>query len=449
MNCTECRDTVAADLEGLLAAELARQRREHLAACETCRAEDAAVRRLHERLAAGARDAQVSFVAPVMREVLRIQAEKERQSLMIKSMIRWVLGLGAAGAAAAIVAISLMAPSKASAKAEEILIRGAEAAANLHSVHLKGLMRTPPADNFMAINPASDFAAIEFWWQWGSEVPQAGATGKWRVEKPGRVALMDGQTTLLYLRPLNYAMKVARPTLGAFDTGWLVRIASLSQALTNELENAKAKGWQLQVSAETGADGRPKSIVTVLAKSGLPDNDYLKNKFFDLADTRRVYRFDDGTAHLEDVAVSLTTDAGDVKVIELSQIDYDEDIDPSVFHLDLPANVQWDKEPQILPDNQKYVAMTAEQATQAFFKALQNSDWTEAAKFCPFPFNQQIRDAVGGLQIVSLGQPFTSKVNEAQFVPYSIKLKSGDVQTNNLALKRDPKTGRWFVDGGF
>src|SRR5208283_3884574 len=155
-----------------------------------------------------------------------------------------------------------------------------------------------------------------------------GNFGKWRVEKPGRVAVMDAQATTLYLRPpVNTALKVPQPTLGAFDTGWLVRIARLSQTLTNELMNAKAKGWQISLGAETGADGRSKSIVTVMAKSGLPDNDYLKNKFFDQSDTRRVYRFDDGTARLEEVAIYLSTEAGEAEVIDLNQIDYDEAMD--------------------------------------------------------------------------------------------------------------------------
>jgi hypothetical protein len=34
------------------------------------------------------------------------------------------------------------------------------------------------------------------------------------------------------------------------------------------------------------------------------------------------------------------------------------------------------------------------------------------------------------------------------FVPYQIKLKSGEVLKHNIALKKDKKTGRWFVDGG-
>lgn len=449
MNCAECRDTMAAALEGLLEPELARQRQKHLAACEACRTEDAADRRLHERLLAGARSAPVSLVASVMREVQRDQAEKERKAIMIKSAIRWVLGIGTS-AAAAILAVMFLMPSRAAATAERVLLRGAEAAANLSSVHLRGQVRTEPKDNFMAINPADDFTPIEFWWVWG---PQASGTpnyGKWRAEKAGRVAVMDGQSTVLYIRPpANFAMKAAQPSLGAFDTGWLARIARLSETLTNELNNAKAKGWQITLAAKTGSDGLPKSIVTVMAKSGLPDNDYLKNKFFDQSDTRRVYQFDDGTARLEDMAVWLATDAGEVEVFDLTQIDYDQEIDPSVFHLDVPADAQWQQEPQILTDNQKYAALTAEQATRAFFAALRGSDWTEAAKFCPMPLNQQIRAAVAGLEIVSVGQAFTSQGNGASFVPYGIKFKSGEVQTNNLALKRDSKTGRWFVDGGF
>ena len=43
---------------------------------------------------------------------------------------------------------------------------------------------------------------------------------------------------------------------------------------------------------------------------------------------------------------------------------------------------------------------------------------------------------------------FTSKDYPGRFVPYEIKLESGDVIKHNLALKKDGKTGRWWDDGG-
>ena len=62
--------------------------------------------------------------------------------------------------------------------------------------------------------------------------------------------------------------------------------------MTEELRGAQFKGWQLQVADETAAAGEKKIVVTVEAKSGLPDNDIVKNTFFDKSDMHRVYRFE-------------------------------------------------------------------------------------------------------------------------------------------------------------
>ena len=94
-------------------------------------------------------------------------------------------------------------------------------------------------------------------------------------------------------------------TTSAFDTDWLHRIANLSNTISNELRHAQAQGWKLGLTEETGADGRLKSIVTVHAKCGLPDDDYTQNKFLHDADTRRVYRFDAQSERLEAVQIYL------------------------------------------------------------------------------------------------------------------------------------------------
>jgi hypothetical protein len=270
---------------------------------------------------------------------------------------------------------------------------------------------------------------------------------KWRAEKPGRVVVMDGQQTVMYIKPAKEAVKVSAPAPSAFDTDWLHRIANLSDTISSELRHVQAQGWKLDLTEETVADGRVKSIVTVNAKSGLRDDDYVKNKFFHDADTRRVYRFDAQSERLEAVQIYLVRPAGDVQIFELSQIDYDQAIDPSVWQLDLPADVSWYKEPEKLPDNAKYTAMSAEQAARAFFESCAKQDWNEAGKFVS-PVSQDLKDYLGGLEIVNLGQPFTSQSYGGRFIPYEIKLKDGTVKKHNLAVRNDNPAHRWQVDGG-
>ena len=195
-------------------------------------------------------------------------------------------------------------------------------------------------------------------------------------------------------------------------------------ALTNELNNALAKGWKLSVTEETGSDGKLKSVVTIIATSGLPDNDYGKNAFMENADTRRVYHFDAASGLLEAVQVYVIRPSGEVQIFDLSQIDYNQPIPSETWALDLPADVSWAQLPDSLPklpDNEKYSAMTAEQAARAFFEACGREDWDEAGKFMS-PVNERLKQYLGGLQIVSLGDAFTSKSYGGKFVPYKIKL---------------------------
>jgi hypothetical protein len=72
--------------------------------------------------------------------------------------------------------------------------------------------------------------------------------------------------------------------------------------------------------------------------------------------------------------------------------------------------------------------------------------WTEVSAFWPLPMNDS--RPLGGLKILSLGEPFASAAYSGQCVPYEIQLKDGLVRKNNLALKQDGKGGRWYVDGG-
>ena len=161
-----------------------------------------------------------------------------------------------------------------------------------------------------------------------------------------------------------------------------------------------------------------------------------------------MYRFDAETGRLEDLKVYLSEKDGDVLILEVTQIDYDPQIDPSVFNLELPEDVVWYSPPQRLPDNEKYEQMTPQQAAQAFFEACGKEDWVEAEKFWSDSMDEGVRKYLGGLEILKIGEPFQSKSYFGWFVPYEIKLASGDIKKHNLALRKDNPAKRYVVDGG-
>jgi hypothetical protein len=367
---------------------------------------------------------------------------QERTTIMSKLLSRWGLGLSAGAVAAIILLIALAANPHAQATAAEMMSKGAQAVAKLSSIHLRGQLRTSPQDNFSYINTNCDFYPIELWVQFEPQL-------QWRAEKPQRVAVMDGQSTLMFIKPANLAVKVPQASRSAFDTDWLHKIANLSNTLTNELNTARAKGWKLDATEQRAADGHSQTVVTIEAKSGMPDSDYLKNTFLDDADTRRVYSFNTTNELLEGVQIYLSRATGETLMFELQQIDYNQPIDPSVFQLALPDNVRWfQNELQSLPDNEKYAAMTPEQAARAYFEAFARSDWTEAEKFRRDTVDDATKQLAGGLEVLNIGTNFTSQDYPGRFVPYEIKLSNGKVFQHNIALKRDGKTGRWWVDGG-
>jgi hypothetical protein len=440
MNCVECRDQLVACLEGLLEGESARLCRAHLETCPACRGEHDALAQLQSRLVAnGKAAAEVSLVFDVMRAVQNQQNKPEKIPIMKRlSQYRWPVGLGlAAGAAALVLLFGFLTP-QAQATAADVLARGAKALANLTTIHFKAQVRTYPADNFATINPNVDFQLVEVWEQYAPDL-------KWRVEKPGRVALMDGQQALLFIKSAKMAAKFPGSTRSAYDTDWLHRIANLSSTISNELRMAQAKGWELRLGTETGHDARLKSVVTVTAKSGLAENDYLHNKFFEVSDTRRVYRFDDQTEHLEAVQIYLTRASGDVLILDLNQIEYDQPIAPTVWHIDLPGDVVWDKPLEKLPDNEKYASMSAEQAARAFFEGCGREDWNEVAKY-QGAVTERLKEYLGGLELVSLGQSFTSKAYPGVFIPYEIKLRPQEI---NMRVSNNNPSKRYVITGVF
>jgi len=291
------------------------------------------------------------------------------------------------------------------------------AAANISgNIHIRGQLRTPPGDNFSAITPEADFVPVEIWKQSKPKL-------KWRVEKPERVVVMDGQSTLMYLKSVNLANKINQSSTSAFDTDWLQTIANLGLSITNEIRKARVTGRDVKQTAEVGTDGQAESVVTIESQSKLPDSDYLKNKTFYTSDLSQVYRFDAGMKRLKSAQIYLLSGGDEKLIFETTQIDYGKAIDPSVFHYDLPADVAWYQEPKKLPDNQKYSSMTAEQAARAFFEACGREDWNEAEKFMS-PLTPDTKKYLGGLELVSLGKSFKDHGYGGLFVPYEIKLRA-------------------------
>ncbi|MCX5634264.1 MAG: hypothetical protein NTW55_00255 [Planctomycetota bacterium] len=351
-----------------------------------------------------------------------------------------------AAAAVIIIAVVLLAnfwtKTSPTAAAAEVFSQAVKAMENLKSVYIKLQMRTLPSDNFELIGVNYDLVPIEMWKKFDGTF-----YGKWRAEKPGRVVVMDGNSTLLLIRP-NEAAK------GGPNTGfvmWLKDLLDIEKILDRQLELAKEQGSDLLLTHEQTQDGHNQLVVTVEAKAmGNFANDYAKNSSIWESDNQRIYRFDEQTKLLEGLDVYVRTDKGDVLVLQITEIKYNLDLDPALFVLELPADVIWLQEPQQSAGDEKYAQLSPKEVAAAFFDACAKENWNEALKFYPIStISQRTKDYLGGLEVISIGKPFKSGLYPGWFVPYEIKFKWGEIKKMNLTVRKDNKAKRYMVDGGW
>ncbi|MGD0516425.1 MAG: hypothetical protein ABSA26_02735 [Thermoguttaceae bacterium] len=318
-----------------------------------------------------------------------------------------------------------------------------KAPSKMSSVHIQGKIRTPPADNFSAINTDLDFVPIESWKEFG-EKP------KHRVEKPKRVLVMDGNTTVMLINS-KIAVKLPFPTPGAFDSRWMLNFSEVQDLLAGMRNVLTAGGGDLKFASDE-VNGVKILLVTYEEKARLiKGREYLKNKFIDDSDTRQVYRFDAATKRLEKVSIYLQDENKETLIFETTNIEYDKPIDPALFTFKLPEGVEWYKEPPRpgkLPDNEKYEKMTPKEATTTFFDACSKENWDEAVKFMPELINNFQKEELDGLQVISIGEPYQEKNYPGWLVPCEIKLKNGEVNKSNLRLNNDNPGKRYVVEGG-
>ncbi len=438
MNCHECREELVAYVEHLLDDAARTSVESHLAECSSCEAELCVMRTVMGALAIDARNsAPVSLETVVMDRILQEQAIQLRR-LKMRRRIRL---LGISGAMVAAILMLLVSsfwfaqPASAEKTPAEVLAQGADAVLDPKTVHIVAKMRTLPNDNFSMIGAKYDFVPVEIWEQFGE-------TPKWRVQKPGRVAVMDGLSTTMLIRP-NYVVRFPKPSHGAFDTGWLLALANVQDMITHELRAAQARGWDMKLTHEPTGAGEKMMLVTVEAKSGLPADDYLKNKFFEDSDMRRVYRFDAKSKRLESFDAYLHEPKGNVLILSIKHIEYNKPLSQEVFALKLPEKIVVFHEPQRLPDNEKYEKMTPDQAARAFFEACGRRDWDEVGKFM-WPLDDRVKSYLGGLELVHLGTPFQSKGYPGWYVPYEIKL-GFHAKSRDLIVRNDNPAKHYVV----
>jgi len=345
---------------------------------------------------------------------------------------------------ALLIGLNILTDTKATAA--QIFAEAAEAVANLRSVYIQAQMRTIANDNFALMGLDYDFVPVEMWKEFNSV-----GQGRCRFEKPKRIVVTSGEfeSSLLLIKP-NHAAR-GRGDIGSVR--WLKRLLDIDKVLDSEIRLAQQQDSELLLIHEKVTDGTDKLVVIVDAfAQGDFSNDWCKNSSIVESDNRRIYRFDAETKLLEDLQVFIYPDSGnEVLVFEITDIAYNIDIDPALFTIELPDDVIWYGEPKELVDNEKYQQMTPKEMARAFFQACADEDWDEFSKFfVASEVDQRLKNILGGLEIISIGEPFKSGLYPGWFVPYEIRFKyDKENKKMNLAVRNDNTANRYIVDGGF
>jgi len=191
------------------------------------------------------------------------------------------------------------------------------------------------------------------------------------------------------------------------------------------------------------------SVLQRSSRANVSKGDYLRNKFIQNAERTYFFYFNPETKILEGIQMVVHTDDGDILVFEITDIVYNPEIADDHFNPVIPEDAIFSKEPEILPDNEKYANMTPKEAAQAIFAACAAENWDEVSKFeAQSHVSNGMKQAWRGLEIILIGDPFQSEGYGGWYVPYEIKVKSGRVIKHNLALINDNSAKRWVIDGG-
>jgi hypothetical protein len=395
----------------------------HLAACGRCAREYAAIQAAASLIQPQFRvQSSPDFKERVMNELMQVK--------LSPNPWRWVLRLAVAGAAIALV-ILLFAQSGQS-PALNLMAQSAQAMSDLQSVHITARMRTAPNDNFEFIDPHADWVPLEIWKQFGDPP-------KWRVEKPGRVAVMDGASSQMLIRPNTVVQGGTNP--GFLE--WVGALLDTGKIMDNELASARAQLSSARLAEQNG------HYVLAVQRVAQGDfrNDWLLNKAVSSSNHTRVYRFDVASKRLEGMQLALNTKAGDVPVFEIIRIAYNESFDPKLFTIDLPQNVVRALPAEQMPAT-RALPQSPKDAAAMFFDALARQDADELLTVYPASAAPSWLKSITSLNVVSLGEPFQSGKYAGWFVPYEITI-NGEPKKHNLAVRNDNPAHRWVFDGGF
>ena len=365
------------------------------------------------------------------------------RTIGISSKVRKILSIAAILAVVLIITPFVVkndAFMNSTAKAADIFITSSiEATHRIKSMFIKLRVRTISDDSFALVGTEYPMVDHTIWKSFENPV-------QWRVDKGERVAAFDGKSQYLWLPKTEEAIKAGAEIN---FTEWLQILLDPANILSKEQKSTKEKGSKLTINEKNGLLN-----LTITSKArGNFINDYCKNKSIDESDNRREYTFNNATKLLKGLKIYILDGKKETLIVEITSIDYDLKLDPSKFVINLPAGVEWKEYTQNYT-SETFRNITSRRVAELFFAGMARYDWKLVGEACDFFSSTSekakgLKDQFGGLKVIKIGEPFKSGLYPGEFVPYEIRLKTGEIVKHNLAVRNDNPRKTWIVDGGY
>ena len=437
MNCQEFHKMIPDLLAGTLSPEELTTVREHLTSCPAC-AE--ALRTARETL----RSVTPRF-EPSVPEGLeaRLLDAVHRRATVSKTPEhrprRRLVGLlsGVVSAAAVVIVVLTFGLNTPARAARNRLTQAIASMEGLRSIRIELRIRTSEQENFDYIDPHREFIPHTLEAIYSPRL-------LWRVEKPGRKALYDGEHTYLWFDSLNDGLiqPYAPDAIGMLNL--LIdpsQLLELERQLTRAHTGAR---YELRREAEV-------LYLTVIspAQGDFSQSDHERNTSIIESNTRREYRFDALNGRLLGARVTLLAEEGERALLEIDRITYDAPLDTATLTV-LPEGINWTDQTRNTP-SPRLTGIDAKEAARlilAAFATWDNEILDEALRSYGAHARKLLQSRYAGATVERLSEPVRSGKYPGWFIPCTLRMGDGSRERIRLALRNDNSAGSWVVDGG-
>lgn len=437
MNCQEFHKMIPDLLAGTLSPEELTTAREHLTSCPAC-AE--ALRTARETL----RSVTPRF-EPSVPEGLeaRLLDAVHRRATVSKTPERRprrrLVGLlsGVVSAAAVVIVVLTFGLNTPARAARNRLTQAIASMEGLRSIRIELRIRTSEQENFDYIDPHREFIPHTLEAIYSPRL-------LWRVEKPGRKALYDGEHTYLWFDSLNDGLiqPYAPDAIGMLNL--LIdpsQLLELERQLTRAHTGAR---YELRREAEV-------LYLTVIspAQGDFSQSDHERNTSIIESNTRREYRFDALNGRLLGARVTLLAEEGERALLEIDRITYDAPLDTATLTV-LPEGINWTDQTRNTP-SPRLTGIDAKEVARlilAAFATWDNEILDEALRSYGAHARKLLQSRYAGATVERLSEPVRSGKYPGWFIPCTLRMGDGSRERIRLALRNDNSAGSWVVDGG-